>query len=68
MLGNYSFKEYALLITLSDSIDELGLIDEQLREDQQNRLIDPFDYIQLKMRWTLRLTDITIEEAKKKTE
>lgn len=66
MPGNYSFAEYILLIAACDSLEEIHLIEEQLKEDQDNGTIDIMQYIRLKLTWTLRLTDITIEEAKKK--
>jgi hypothetical protein len=68
MPGNYSFTEYLLLIDAADSIEELTLIDEHLKEDRENRLIDPFDYINVRASHLLKLTHITIEEAKKKAD
>jgi hypothetical protein len=68
MPGNYSPTEYLLLIDTADSLDELALIEENLKEDRTNRHIDPFEYINLRAHHLLKLTHITVEEARKKSE
>jgi len=65
MPGNYSFKEYMLLISLADSKEELDLIDSQMKEDRETKAVDVFQYIDLKAAWILRLTKITIDEAER---
>lgn len=65
MPGNFSFKEYMLLIASADSKDELDLIDSQMKEDRETKDIDVFEYIDLKAAWVIRLTKITIDEAER---
>lgn len=65
MPGNYSFKEYMLLIDSADSKDELDLIDGQMKEDRESRSVTVFEYIDLKAAWILRLTKLTIDEAER---
>lgn len=65
MPGNYTFEEYLLLIASAESADELRLIDEQLQEDRNSKLIDVFQYIDLKGAWTLRLVQLTIDQAER---
>lgn len=68
MPGNYSYTEYLLLISLSESLEELDLLDEQLKEDREDpkSKISINDYIRIKATWTLKMVDLTLDEAKDK--
>ena len=68
MPGNYSFKEYLLLISIADSLEDLSLIDEHLQQDKEAGIIKPDQYIEITASRLLKLTDITIAEMKKKLE
>ena len=68
MPGNYTYQEYLFLIASADTLDELDTVDELLKQDREALDIDINEYIRIKATWTLKLTDITIEEAKKKME
>lgn len=65
MTGNYTFPEYMVLIAAADSRDELQLLDGLLQEDRKNKLIDVFQYIDLKSAWVIRLTEISADEAER---
>jgi hypothetical protein len=65
MPGNYTFNEYMALIASAESKDELQLIDGMLQEDRKNKLIDVFQYIDLKSAWVIRLTEISADEAER---
>lgn len=53
------------LIASAESKDELQLIDGMLQEDRKNKLIDVFQYIDLKSAWVIRLTEISADEAER---
>lgn len=53
------------LIASAESKDELQLIDGMLQEDRKNKLIDVFQYIDIKSAWVIRLTQITTDEAQR---
>lgn len=65
MSGNYTFTEYLLLIAMSDTKEELELVNELLLEDRKNRVFDAFEYIDIRAAFVLRLTRITIDEAER---
>lgn len=65
MPGNYNFTEYLLLIAMSDTKEELELVNEMLLEDRKNRVFGAFDYIDIRAAFVLRLTRITIDEAER---
>lgn len=53
------------LIASAESKDELQLIDGMLQEDRKNKLIDVFQYIDIKSAWVIRLTQITTYDAQR---
>lgn len=65
MAGNYTFPEYMALIATSESRDELHLLDGLLQEDRKNKLIDVFQYIDLKSALVIQLTEISADEAER---
>lgn len=65
MPGNYTFTEYLLLIAMSDTKEELELVNEMLLEDRKNRVFGAFDYIDIRAAFVLHLTRITIDEAER---
>lgn len=65
---NYSYVEYLVLIDAATCKGDLELINELMQEDRKGRCIDPFDYIDLKCNWVLKLAALTIEGYENMTE
>ncbi len=58
---NYTKEEYSTLIKAADCIADLELIEGLLKDDQKNRAIEAFDYIDVRCLMTVKLTSLTIE-------
>ncbi len=60
---NYTPEEYLLLIQECESSEELRLIGEQIEEDKRNRCFPAFDYIDVRIAFSLRLISLSALNA-----